>query len=87
MLLLTVQGQQVIATDKRRWVDAHWKRGNSYFRIGWNWFKGCLHQNWRLFPTVELQGGTDPQPAIASKKQARQQFKREFTVNSYQFAA
>lgn len=41
-LLLTVQGQQVVATGKRRWVDAHWNRGNSYFRIGWNWLKGCL---------------------------------------------
>lgn len=70
-LLLTVQGQQVVATGKRRWVDAHWNRGNSYFRIGWNWLKGCLHQDWHLFPTLALHGGVDPEPAIASKKQAR----------------
>lgn len=36
-LVLTVQGQQVVATGKRRWVDSHWQRGNSYLRIGWNW--------------------------------------------------
>jgi hypothetical protein len=86
-LLLTVQGQQVVATGKRRWVDAHWNRGNSYFRIGWNWLKGCLHQDWHLFPTLALHGGVDPEPAIASKKQAQQQFEREFTVKSYRFAA
>lgn len=86
-LLLTVQGQQVVATGKRRWVDSHWQRGNSYFRIGWNWVKGCLHQGWQLFLTVSLQGHTDPEPTFASKKQIQQQFQREFTVKSYQFAS
>lgn len=86
-LLLTVQGQQVVASGKRRWVDAHWQRGNSYFRIGWNWLKGCLHKDWALFPSIQLQGGHDPDPAIASKKQAQQQSNREFTVQSYQFVA
>lgn len=86
-LLLTVQGQQVVAAGKRRWVDAHWRRGNSYFRIGWEWFKGCCHQNWKLFPVLALQGGADPEPAIASKKQARQHLEREFIVRSYRFTA
>ena len=86
-LLLTVQGQEVVASGKRRWVDAHWLRGNSYFRIGWNWVKGCLHQDWQLFPTISLLGHPAPAPAIASKKQAQQQFEREFTVKSYQFTA
>ncbi len=86
-LLLTVQGQQVVAAGKRRWVDAHWSRGNSYFRIGWNWLKGCLHQDWLLFPTLILQGGADPQPAIASKKQDQRKFEREFTAKTYRFAA
>jgi hypothetical protein len=86
-LFLTVQGQQVVATGKRRWVDAHWERGNSYFRMGWNWCKGCLHQDWSIFPTILLQGGADPQPAIASKKQSQKHSQREFTVKSYRFAA
>ena len=51
-LLLTVQGQQVVITDKRRWVDAHWQRGNSYLRIGWNWLLGVLYQGWHLFSTI-----------------------------------
>lgn len=84
-LLLTVQGQQVVASGKRRWVDAHWQRGNSYFRIGWNWFKGVLHQGWQLFTTVALQGGIDPDPASASTKQNNKRLKREFTARSYSF--
>ncbi len=86
-LLLSVQGQHVVASGKRRWVDAHWQRGNSYFRIGWNWLKGCLHKDWALFPSIELQGGRDPAPAIASKKRAQQQSEREFKVHSYRFVA
>ncbi|WP_421658191.1 hypothetical protein [Leptothermofonsia sp. ETS-13] len=87
MLLLSVQGQHVVMSGKRRWVDVHWKRGNSYVRIGWNWLRGCLHKDWALFPSIELQGRRDPAPAIASKKQAQRQPKREFTVQSYQFVA
>lgn len=45
-LIMTVQGHQVVAAGKRRWVDAHWQRGSSYLRMGWNWLKGTLHQGW-----------------------------------------
>ena len=87
-LLLTVQGQQVtVATGKRRWVDAHWQRGNSYLRIGWNWLKGAFHQGWRLFPTLSLYGYADPDPASASRKQTQKQLEREFTVKSYSFGS
>ncbi len=86
-LLLTVQGQQVVAAGKRRWVDAHWQRGNSYLRIGWNWLKGVLHQGWQLFPTFSLLGHAAPDPAIASKKQTRKQLEREFTIKSYSFVS
>lgn len=86
-LLLTVQGQQVVAAGKRRWVDAHWQRGNSYTRIGWNWFKGVLHQGWRLFATISLSGQADPEPASASKKQTQKQLQREFTIKSYSFSS
>jgi hypothetical protein len=68
-LLLTVQGQQVVATGKRRWVDSHWQRGNSYLKMGWNWVKGVLHQGWTLFYTFSLSGHPDPEPAFASQKQ------------------
>lgn len=86
-LLLTVQGQQVVSAGKRRWVDAHWQRGNSYLRIGWNWLKGVLHQGWRLFCTFSLHGQPDPDPAFASKKQTQKHLEREFTIKSYSFVS
>jgi hypothetical protein len=86
-LLLTVQGQQVVAAGLRRWVDAHWQRGSSYLRIGWNWLKGVLHQGWQLFRTFSLQGHSDPDPAFASKKQTQKQLEREFTIKSYSFVS
>ncbi len=86
-LLLTVQGQEVVTSGKRRWVDPHWRRGSSYLRIGWNWLKGVLHQGWQLFPTISLNGRADPEPASASKKQTQKQFEREFTIKSYKFSS
>ena len=85
--MLTVQGQQVVVVGKRRWVDSHWQRGNSYLRIGWNWLKGILHQGWHLFPTLSLKGHPDPDPSFASKKQIYKQREREFTVQSYRYAS
>ena len=86
MLFLTAQGQQVVASGKRRWVDCHWQRGNSYLRIGWDWVRGVLHRGWKLFRCFGLRGHADPEPAVASYNQAQKQFEREFTVRSYCFA-
>lgn len=82
-LYLTVQGQQVVASGLRRRVDCHWQRGNSYLRKSWQWIKGCLHQGWASFHSLQLFGTPDPEPAIASRKQAQKQYQREFTVKSY----
>ncbi len=30
-LYISAQGVEVVRTGKRRWVDTHWFRGNSYF--------------------------------------------------------
>jgi hypothetical protein len=86
-LLLTTQGQQVVEEGKRRWVDAHWQRGNSYLRIGWNWVKGVLHQGWQLFQTISLSSTPDPEPAFASDNQLQKQLEREFTIRSHRFAS
>lgn len=66
---LTLQGTAVVAQGKRRWVDPHWERGNSYLRIGWNWVKTALARGWPLFETFCLIGNFDPAPPIASRKQ------------------
>ena len=30
-LYVTAQGLEVVQTGRRRWIDTHWFRGNSYF--------------------------------------------------------
>ena len=84
---LTLQGTAVVAQGKRRWVDPHWQRGNSYLRIGWNWVKTALTRGWKLFETFCLTGNFDPAPAIASRKQPQQRFYTlEFQVRSFDYA-
>lgn len=67
---LVAQGTHVVATHKRRWVDPHWLRGNSYLRIGWQWVKTALARGWALFATLHLSGAPDPEPARASVAQS-----------------
>jgi hypothetical protein len=69
-LYLVAQGPHVVATHKRRWVDPHWLRGNSYLRIGWQWVKTALTRGWALFATLHLSGIPDPEPARASASQS-----------------
>jgi hypothetical protein len=65
-LYLVAQGTQVVGAHKRRWVDPHWWRGNSYLRIGWQWVKTALARGWELFATLHLSGVSDPDPCRAS---------------------
>jgi Transposase DDE domain len=69
-LYLVAQGTQVVAHHKRRWVDPHWLRGNSYLRIGWQWVKTALTRGWALFATLHLSGTPDPEPSRASASQS-----------------
>jgi hypothetical protein len=79
-LYLVAQGTQVVAAHKRRWVDPHWLRGNSYLRIGWQWVKTALARGWALFPTLHLSGVSDPAPARASLSQPQPAPPVTFTV-------
>jgi len=76
-LYLVSQGVEVVRKDKRRTVDVHWFRGNSYLKIGWKWVKAALSKGWRLCRKLRLIGGSDPEPAIASLRSAS---KRQFPV-------
>jgi hypothetical protein len=80
-LYLVSQGTQVVSGKKRRWVDSHWFRGNSYLRIGWQWVKAALVRGWALCTTLYLSGKPDPEPARASRGQASRK-----TVMSRQIA-
>lgn len=69
MLFLILQGVQVVAAGKRRQVDAHWNRGMSYLKLGWNWIRLALTHQWKIQVHQFLSSVPDPQPAIASKRQ------------------
>jgi hypothetical protein len=68
-LYLVAQGTEVVKQGKRRWVDPHWFRGQSYLKIGWNWVKLALSRGYELLPGVHLSPEADPVPAMASKIQ------------------
>ncbi|MGD1949696.1 MAG: transposase [Leptolyngbyaceae cyanobacterium] len=68
-LYVTAQGVAVVEQGKRRWVDTHWFRGNSYFRIGLDWIRAALLDGWQLIKHVLFISNKDPQPAMASRRQ------------------
>lgn len=85
-LYVTAQGIEVVQSGKRRRVDPHWFRGNSYFRIGWDWVKTALQAGWRLIQQVRFTGNLDPQPAMASRKQHQKRARQiEFTIRTYRY--
>jgi hypothetical protein len=72
-LYLVAQGTAVVHQGKRRWVDAHWFRGQSYLKIGWNWVKLALSRGYELLTSLHLSADADPAPAMASKIQHQKQ--------------
>ena len=85
-LYVTAQGVEVVDTDKRRWVDTHWFRGNSYFRIGWEWVRAAIENGWQLICHVRFHSYRDPTPAKASRKQYEKRLYRlEFKVLTYHY--
>ena len=85
-LYVSAQGVEVVRVGKRRWVDTHWFRGNSYFRIGWDWVKAALLNGWKLIDSVVFTKNQDPEPAMASRKQHEQRlYQLEFQVQTYSY--
>lgn len=79
-LFLVCQGTEVVASGKRRWVDAHWFRGNSYLKIGWKWVRRAFIKGYELITQLRLSPLPDPEPAIASRKQAKERTELSFSV-------
>lgn len=86
-LYLVAQGTQVVTSGKRRWVDPHWFRGNSYLRIGWRWVQSALARGWALFAALGLSGAPDPAPAKASLSQSQKAPPITFTQTFFYAAA
>jgi hypothetical protein len=68
-LFLVSNGVGVVTLGLRRLVDSHWKRGLSYFKIGWRWIEYALTNNRFLLRFSWLDPAPDPEPVSASKVQ------------------
>lgn len=83
-LFLVCQGTEVVETEKRRWVDAHWFRGSSYLQIGWKWVQRTLavgyKKGYELITKLRLSSLPDPEPAMASRKQAKERTSLRLSV-------
>ncbi len=77
-LFLVSQGVEVVASGKRRLVDAHWFRGNSYLKIGWKWVLRAAIAKYEIISQLRLPPGPDPEPAKASNKQAHKRQRKRF---------
>lgn len=86
-LYLVSQGTAVVKQGKRRWVDPHWFRGQSYLKIGWNWVKRALSRGYELVTRLHLAAEADPDPAMASKKRDQSQPKHFFVTEVQDAAA
>jgi len=85
-LYVTAQGLEVVKSGRRRWIDTHWFRGNSYFRIGLEWTKAALFNGWQLIQQVCFTSYRDPEPAIASRQQHYKKAGRlDFSVITVKF--
>ena len=80
-------GTAVVDDDKRRLVDPHWFRGNSYFKIGWNWLRRALALGWDLLSSLRLSPAPDPQPAISSRSQLAKLSKPTFISFTTDFSS
>jgi len=85
-LYLVSQGTEVVATGRRRLVDPHWFRGNSYLKIGWKWVKRAATQGIELSQRLFLDDQPDPEPAISSKKQWLNLPSPTFSVTFFDFS-
>ncbi len=68
-LYLVSVGTDFTQNDNRRRVDPHWFRGNSYFRIGWQFVKHALSKAWALLSRFALSPLPDPEPSVSSRSQ------------------
>jgi Transposase DDE domain len=85
-LYLVAQGTEVVKQGKRRWVDPHWFRGQSYMKIGWNWIKLALSKGLDLITNVHLSNACDPEPAMASKRQYQHDCQTRFAFEFHDAA-
>jgi hypothetical protein len=83
-LFLTAQGTEVVETEQRRLVDAHWFRGSSYLKIGWRWIRRAAIKGWQLLTHLALSPLPDLEPSFAFKADVNKQLLQlEVTYSKY----
>jgi len=65
-LHLVSLGTIVVEEGLRHQVDTHWRRGLSYFQIGWRWLRHQLSQGLCPWIVFYLNPIPDPEPVVAS---------------------
>ncbi|GHT02840.1 hypothetical protein FACS1894204_13510 [Synergistales bacterium] len=64
--------------DKLKEVDAHWRRGLSYFQIGWRWLLKQLGKVvMKLKCSIEMNPLNDPLPVAPTRKESIRRRKRK----------
>lgn len=86
-LYLVSQGTVVVEQGKRRLVDPHWFRGNSYLKIGWKWVNQALSQGLELISRLHLSAAPDPEPTMASRNQQAKRAMPAFKSSVTDFAS
>lgn len=80
-LYFTTVGVGVVNLKRRRWVDTHWDRGMSYLKIGWRWLQQQFERGWQKINWFWLDPSPDPEPAIASRRQAAAKGARKWLIS------
>ncbi|MEM9092657.1 MAG: transposase [Cyanobacteria bacterium P01_F01_bin.53] len=81
-LYLTAQGLEVVEAGSRPQVDVHWLRGNSFFRIGWDWIRRALIEPRQLISQVRFLGSFEVDPVVPSLKSLENRCLLEFTAKT-----
>ena len=82
ILFATLTGMAVQQSGSRRQVDAHFRRGLSYLKIGLRWLVGVVHKG-RPFLRLDHLFSVDPVPCFASRK-ARHDYYFQITFSLIQ---
>jgi hypothetical protein len=85
-LYLTAQGLAVVDADQQQQVDVHWLRGNSFFRIGWDWIRRALIEPRPLISHVRFLGSFESDPVVPSLKYLADKYRLEFTVQTLAYS-
>ncbi len=73
-------GLGVVRAKLRRWVDTHWDRGLSYFKIGWRWLRQQYRRQWPSFPSFWIDPSPDRVPVSASRRKLAAKRKRQWVT-------